>query len=319
MKSVAGPPAASPHPARDTSPASADAVAGPNGAAAANLAVRTVNLSKEFGSVAALKGIDLVVPHGAIYGFIGANGAGKTTAIRILFGLASASSGYVEVLGHRRGELPATPIPGLAYLPDAPNLSPWMSADETLIFLAGLSGVPEDIAAEKAPGVLRFVGLDRVRHASIGGFSRGMKQRLGIACALIGEPQLLILDEPTSALDPLGRSDLLSIISQLRGVATVIFSSHFLADVEHVCTHIGMLDRGELLMQGELAEIMNRHAAPISRIHLDIPTEQIPHVTAGLNRYLSEEHIDARLSVTGSTLQEIYEAHTAKRAQEGPR
>lgn len=198
-----------------------------------DLIVSTSDLTKVYGRHRVLERINLQMPSGAIYGFIGANGAGKTTTIRILLGLISASSGSATVLGHQRGSLPAKPIGGIAYLPDVPNLSPWLRGKDALITLAQLSDVPKDLAAGRANSLLDLVGLKGVQ-SKVGGYSRGMKQRLGIASALIGNPRLLVLDEPTSALDPMGRADVLAIIRALRGKASVLFSSHLLGDVQMV-------------------------------------------------------------------------------------
>ncbi|MDO5048290.1 MAG: ABC transporter ATP-binding protein [Actinomycetaceae bacterium] len=218
-------------------------------------ALTTTNLCKTYGKHEVLRDVNLRVPTGAVYGFVGANGAGKTTTIRILLGLARATSGSATVLGVQRGSLPPTPVEGVSYLPDVPNISPWLSPKDALISFARLEGTSADVASGRADDLLDLVGL---RHASgkVGSFSRGMKQRLGIAASLITAPRLLILDEPTSALDPMGRADVLSIIRELSGHATVMFSSHILGDVEKVSTHIGLLHRGRLLAQGRLEELL---------------------------------------------------------------
>ena len=155
------------------------------------LAIKTVELSKSYGDKQILKGINLAVPKGACYGFIGANGAGKTTTIRILLGLASATGGQVEVLGQSRGHLPARPIAGLSYLPDVPQLSPWLGPKDALIMLAQLSDLEREQAAEQANDLLDLVGL-RAARGKIGNFSRGMKQRLGIAAALVGDRKSVV-------------------------------------------------------------------------------------------------------------------------------
>lgn len=236
------------------------------------LAISTHNLSKSFHHHVVLQDLNLAVPTGSVYGFIGANGAGKTTTIRILLGLSAATAGSARILGVSRGTLPPQPTAGVAYLPDVPALNPWMTARETLIFLGQISGVPADLAADRASGLLELVGLKNA-HNKIGGFSRGMKQRLGIASTLIGAPQLIILDEPTSALDPLGRADVLALIRDLRDHATVFFSSHLLGDVQQVCTHVGILDSGRLLAQGSLPELLDRFTPPTSTLQLRAPSE----------------------------------------------
>ncbi|WP_253281042.1 ABC transporter ATP-binding protein [Arcanobacterium phocae] len=230
-------------------------------------AISTTDLNKTYGINRVLSDVNLKVPYGSIYGFIGANGAGKTTTIRILLGLAAATSGKAQVLGTERDTLPPTPLPGVSYLPDVPNLSPWLKARDALITLARLDGISSDIAAERANDLLDLVGLKNAP-GKVGTFSRGMKQRLGIAAALVNAPKLLILDEPTSALDPLGRVNLLAIMSELAEHVTVMFSSHILSDVENICTHIGILHHGKLLAQGPLPSLLD--GSPKTNEHLEI-------------------------------------------------
>lgn len=256
------------------------------------LAISTHNLSKSFHKHQVLHDLNLEVPRGSIYGFIGANGAGKTTTIRILLGLSAATSGSAHILGVPRGTLPARPIPGVAYLPDVPALNPWMDPQETLIFLGQLSGVPEDLAAERATSLLNLVGLAHAR-GTIGGFSRGMKQRLGIAATLIGVPDLIILDEPTSALDPLGRADILALIRDLRDHATVFFSSHVLGDVQQVSTHVGILHGGRLIAQGGLAELLDRFTPPISTLQIRASSEIVATAEQVISQALKDAGIRA--------------------------
>ncbi|XCB29133.1 ABC transporter ATP-binding protein [Arcanobacterium hippocoleae] len=220
-----------------------------------DLAVATRDLSKSFGKHRVLNSINLQVPKGSCYGFVGANGAGKTTTLRILAGLAAASSGSATVLGAEHGKLPVKPVPGVSYLPDVPQISPWLGAKDALITLARLSGITPDLAAERSGELLNLVNLNRAP-GRVGSFSRGMKQRLGIAAALIGAPKLLLIDEPTSALDPIGRADVLALLRELTGDVTIIFSSHILTDVANVSTHVGILHRGNLLAQGPLEELL---------------------------------------------------------------
>lgn len=273
-------------------------------------AIITENLSKSFGSHQVLHEVNLRVPENSIYGFIGANGAGKTTAIRILLGLSAATAGSATILGQQRGKLPSTPVPGVAYLPDVPAMNPWMKPAEALVFLGELSGVDRHVAIERAPELLDLVGLRRAR-GRIGGFSRGMKQRLGIAAALIGAPRLLIMDEPTSALDPLGRADVLAVLRELHGKATVLFSSHLLTDVQQVCTHIGMLDAGRLIAQGSLREILDLSApGATATFALTMNTRQAETTARVVQNALDQAHLSATLQRQPATLQSIYEQLT---------
>lgn len=270
------------------------------------LAIKTTELSKSYKDKQILKGINLAVPTGACYGFIGANGAGKTTTIRILLGLASASSGQVEVLGHSRGRLPARPVAGVSYLPDVPHLSPWLGPKDALIMLAGLAGLEREQAAEQANDLLDLVGL-RAARGKIGNFSRGMKQRLGIAAALVGAPKLLILDEPASALDPMGRADVLAILRQLKGRATVLFSSHQLSDVQGVCTHVGILHDGKLRAQGRLADLLEEAAAKGERtFSVRIAAEQVER----FKQRMQQDFPTAQIGAGEEALQNAYEYFT---------
>lgn len=214
--------------------------------------METFALTKSFGQALALNAVSLAVPSGSVYGFLGRNGAGKTTAIRILLGLARATSGRAEILGAPHTDPAARARVG--YLPDVPGFYPWMTAPEALRFAASLYRLPRSAAEERVEALLDLAGLSGVPQR-VGGFSRGMTQRLGIAQALVNAPDLLILDEPTSALDPLGRRDVLSMIRSLAGRTTVMFSTHLLGDVEQVCDHVGILDHGVLRAQGSLTDV----------------------------------------------------------------
>ncbi|WP_296137687.1 ABC transporter ATP-binding protein [uncultured Tessaracoccus sp.] len=274
-----------------------------------DLAIETRGLTKRFGRVEAVRDLDLHVPTGSVYGLIGANGAGKTTTIRILLGFAAATAGTATVLGLRRGTLPPEPSPDIAYLPDVPELSPWMRPRDALRFLASLSGVPRDVASDRAAELLDLVGL-RGAVGRVGGFSRGMRQRLGIAAALVGRPRLLVLDEPTSALDPFGRADTLAIVRQLRGHCTVVFTSHLLGDVEAVCDHVGMLHQGQLLAEGPTDELLTTHAAPTSSLRIEVPTSELRPVRDDVLALLADRGLPARADVEHASLQDVY-AHLA--------
>ncbi|ALU21284.1 ABC transporter ATP-binding protein [Corynebacterium pseudotuberculosis] len=262
------------------------------------LAVQTQNLSKYYGDVAVVDDLSMSVPEGSIYGFIGSNGAGKTTTIRILLGFAAASSGSATVLGLPRGTLPSEPSPQIAYLPDVPRFAAWMKPIDALIYLGRISGVEPDLAVDRAHDLLDLVGLSGAR-GSVGGFSRGMSQRLGIAASLIGAPRLLVLDEPTSALDPIGRADVLAIIKQLRGQVTVLFTSHLLADVQNVCDHVGLLHKGKLVLEGELQDVLATHRSATT--YLRLPGDKAL-------RDALERQLGIPVTIESSTLQDVYEA-----------
>ncbi len=224
--------------------------------------VRTRELVKQYGSTTALSGVDLDVPAGSVYGLVGPNGAGKTTLLGILAGLRSPTSGTVDI---------AVPPTSVAVLPDTPQFEPWLTAAEVVDLARTLAG------SRSEPGyvaeVLETAGLADTADRPVGGFSRGMLQRLGVAATVVTRPALLMLDEPSSALDPMGRREILDLVTALRGEATVLFSSHILGDVQEVCDTVGVLRTGELLYQGPLSDLLVGAATPAYRVRLHPPAD----------------------------------------------
>jgi len=223
-------------------------------------AIELRGLTKRFGDAIALDGVDLVVRPGMVFGFLGRNGAGKTTALRILSGLARPTAGTAHVLGHDVERATDAVRARIGFLPDVPGFYPWMTAREYLEFAGRLFGLDKATLDARATALLEMAGLASVT-TRVGGFSRGMKQRLGIAQALINAPSLLMLDEPTSALDPIGRREVLEMVASLRGRTTVFFSTHILADVERVCDAVAILERGRVVASAGVAELTARATA----------------------------------------------------------
>jgi len=221
-------------------------------------AIRTTGLTKVYGEKHALDSVDLVVEEGSIFGFLGPNGAGKTTTLRILTGLARPTSGSVQILGHDVASAGNSVRAQIGFLPDVPGFYEWMTAPEFLRFAGGLFGIGRRVLDERLGVLLDLAGLSDVK-TKIGGYSRGMKQRLGVAQALINAPRLLLLDEPTSALDPMGRKDVLDMLTSLRGRTTVFFSTHILADVERVCDTVAILDHGRVAAQAPIDDLKARY------------------------------------------------------------
>jgi ABC-2 type transport system ATP-binding protein len=221
-------------------------------------AIEISGLTKVYGDARALDGVDLEVPEGAVFGFLGPNGAGKTTTLRILTGLASPTAGTARILGHDVVSASSAVRAEIGYLPDVPGYYDWMTADEFLRFAGGLFGLGGSALEERIEVLLGLAGLTGAS-TRVGGYSRGMKQRLGVAQALINAPRLLMLDEPTSALDPIGRKEMLEMIASLRGRTTVFFSTHILADVERVCDRVAILDRGRVVTSSTMAELKGRY------------------------------------------------------------
>ncbi|MCL3863292.1 ABC transporter ATP-binding protein [Actinotalea sp. K2] len=221
-------------------------------------AIRTSALTKSYGRELVVDALDLDVEEGSIFGFLGPNGAGKTTTLRLATGLARPTSGSIRILGQDVAAVGSAVRSEIGFLPDVPAFYGWMTAPEFLRFAGGLFGMSGAALRERTEMLLDLAGLTDVT-SRIGGFSRGMKQRLGIAQALINAPRLLLLDEPTSALDPMGRKDVLDMITALRGRTTVFFSTHILGDVERVCDTVAILDHGRLVTQASIHELKARH------------------------------------------------------------
>lgn len=225
------------------------------------------HLSKSFGEFQALRDLHLHVNKGEIYGFIGRNGAGKSTTMNIIAGLSKADQGSCMVNGLDVTSIQHPSDLKLGYLPENPNFQGWLTAEETLMFLADPK---RSDAKARIEYLLSWVGLSEARRRRVGGFSRGMKQRLGLACALMHDPELIILDEPSSALDPEGRSDILALIKDLKKQGkTIILSTHILSDVERVCDRIGLIHEGKMILEKDLESLMNDHNKPILDIEFE--------------------------------------------------
>jgi ABC-2 type transport system ATP-binding protein len=226
--------------------------------------VETRGLTKVYGETRALDGVDLRVQSGGVYGLVGPNGSGKTTLLSILAGLRRPTGGEV-----RLGIAPEQ----VAILPDTPQFEPWLSAREVVDLARNLCA--PHLPTSRVEEVLTEAGLADAIDRRVGGFSRGMLQRLGLATTFVAHPRLLILDEPCSALDPAGRRDVLDLVKRLGREATVLFSSHILSDVEQVCDTVGIMRRGRLLYQGTLEELLVGHAVPAYRLSVRTPSEPL--------------------------------------------
>ena len=230
------------------------------------LAIECRGLTKRYGTVLALDGLNLEVPRQVVFGFLGPNGAGKTTTMKILAGLIAPSAGEARIAGRRVSREDPAARRSVDYLPEEPAFYGWMTPREYLMFVGGLLGLSGPEARRRADELLELVDLRDAARRRIGGFSRGMRQRLGIAQALVGRPEVLLLDEPSSALDPLGRRDVLALIERLADETTVFMSTHILADVERVCQQVAIIAEGRLLAQAGKEELRQRYAAPVFEI-----------------------------------------------------
>ncbi len=267
------------------------------------LAVR--GLRKRYGSIEALKGVDLEVGEGELVGLLGPNGAGKSTLVKIAVGLVRPSGGEAEVAGARAGSRPARAA--LGYLDELFRFPGWYTADEVLELHQQLAGSRGGAAERKR--LLELVALSDATQRRVDGMSKGMQQRLGIAQALVGEPRLLLLDEPTSALDPVGRRTVRLLLEELRtqGVS-VLLNSHLLSEIELVCDRVTILLAGEVVAAGTPAELSRPRGV---EVETDDGVQMIPGATREDTPRLVAEAVAAGRRVYGvrvltSTLEETY-------------
>ncbi len=222
---------------------------------AARPVIDVVDLRKRYGRVEALAGLTMTVGPGEVFGFLGPNGAGKTTTVKLLLGLARPSGGRGTLLGAPLGDREARRRVG--YLPELFRFQPWLRGREVLALHADLIGLPSVGRAKTFDDTLELVGLADRAGTAVGGFSKGMQQRLGLGVALLGDPALVILDEPTSALDPIGRMDVRGILRTAKDRGAAIFlNSHLLSEVEQVCDRIAIVDHGVVVAEGSLASVL---------------------------------------------------------------
>ncbi|HET7027057.1 MAG TPA: ABC transporter ATP-binding protein [Candidatus Limnocylindrales bacterium] len=235
-------------------------------------AIETTELAKTYGSTVALAALSMRVERGEVFGFLGPNGAGKTTAVKLLLGLARRTGGTGSVLGAPLGDRRIRAKIG--YLPEQFRYQPWLRADEVIDFHRRLSGVSASDPRTATPTLLASVGLASRRNDHVGTFSKGMQQRLGLAVALVGSPDLVVLDEPTSALDPVGRSEVRVLVRAIadRG-ATVFLNSHLLTEVERVCDRVAIVDRGRIVAAGRPDDLVEDSGVRIVVSGLDAPAD----------------------------------------------
>lgn len=218
----------------------------------ASPAISARGLVKHFGTIRAIDGLDLEVPRGSAFGFIGENGAGKTTFIKLLLGICRPSEGCVEVLGQSPDDVRVRRRIG--YLPERLSLPPAFSPRRFLESVGRLKGLSAKERHDQIPRVLSRVGLaEEAWDRRTAGFSKGMRQRTGLAAALLGDPELLVLDEPTDGIDPMGRARIREVIREAaRGGATIFLNSHLLAETERICDHVAIVSKGRVVRAGPL-------------------------------------------------------------------
>ncbi|RKP51552.1 ABC transporter ATP-binding protein [Cohnella endophytica] len=219
-------------------------------------------LTKRFGANAAVDGLSFAISQGRCMALLGPNGAGKTTTLKMLSGLLEPSSGTIRFIGEARADIRES----IGYLPQYPSFFNWMSGKEFLEFTAKLARIPAKEAASRAKELLERVGLKDAAKRKISGYSGGMKQRLGLAQAVIHRPKLLILDEPVSALDPQGRREVMELLKEMKRETTILFSTHILHDAEEISDDVMIMDRGHIVVEGDLQQLMRDHGKPQIRI-----------------------------------------------------
>ncbi|WP_141502731.1 ABC transporter ATP-binding protein [Paenibacillus luteus] len=227
-------------------------------------------LSKSFGAVRAVSNIDFTIREGHCVALLGPNGAGKTTTIRMITGLLKQTSGKMEFQGAAEGVHYRSLI---GYLPQSPSFYSWMTGSEYLIYAGQLCGLSAATAKLRAKALLERVGISGAAKRRIGSYSGGMKQRLGLAQALVHQPKLLVMDEPVSALDPLGRKEVLELLRELKQETTVLFSTHVLHDAEVLCDDVIIIRNGQVALQGAIDRIRENHRKPT----IELQVEQDEH------------------------------------------
>jgi len=253
-------------------------------------AISIENLSKYYKNVKALDNLTLEIPENVVFGFLGPNGAGKTTTVKLLTGFSRPTSGKAFVSGEEIGNDNLNLRSKTGLLPDVPTFYDWMSGREFLYWVGELFHLPKPEIKTRTEELLQLVELEKAANRRIGGYSRGMKQRLGIAQALFNRPKVLFLDEPTSALDPIGRRDVLTLIKRLKQEATIFMSTHILADVERVCDMVAIVNRGKLVLVSTVEALREKYAHSIFDMEFLEDSanfaEQLKHIS-----YLSEPEI----------------------------
>ncbi|WP_379162988.1 ATP-binding cassette domain-containing protein [Paenibacillus sp. sgz5001063] len=224
--------------------------------------LRVSNLRKVYGQHSSVDGISFDIEAGRCVALLGPNGAGKTTTLRMLAGLLQPTSGSVSFEGGKVMDYRSL----LGYLPQSPAFYSWMSGQEYVVFAAKLCGIASREAGRLAADVLEKVGLKDACRRKIAGYSGGMKQRLGLAQALVHRPRLLLLDEPVSALDPIGRREVIELLRGIREETTIIFSTHVLHDAEEICDDIILMNHGLIAEQGALSRLRSQYSLPVIRL-----------------------------------------------------
>ncbi len=261
-------------------------------------AIRTVGLTKSFGSHNAVDAIDLQVPKGSIFGFLGPNGSGKTTTIRMLMGLANISSGDVCLLGYKVPDEIGKALPKVGALVEGPAFYPYLSGRDNLIRFDSADRYADPATrSARVDAALAKVGLTQAEGKKVHAYSLGMKQRLGIANALLQPRELLVLDEPTNGLDPQGTREVRNLIRLLASEGITIFiSSHLLVEIEQICTHLAVMSQGKIVAQGSVEELSQAEILSLNLITAQTALAIDGLKSLGINALVEGEHITATVA-----------------------
>jgi ABC-2 type transport system ATP-binding protein len=255
-------------------------------------AIRCENLTKRYGTVTALDSLTLEVPENSIFGFLGPNGAGKTTTVKLLMGMSRATAGRAWVDGEEVAADTPAMRSHIGFLPDVPNFYNWMTGAEFLTFVGNLHNLSAADNASRCKELLELADLEKSAKRKIGGYSRGMKQRLGLAQALMNRPRVLFLDEPCSALDPMGRRDVLNLILKLKESTTIFMSTHILSDVERVCDSLAVINKGRLITTSTVSGLHERFALSSFELEFEEDPAELAARIAGLPWVIKVERIE---------------------------
>jgi len=255
-----------------------------------DLAIETQHLRKEYGSNVAVKDLTLQIPQGEVFGFLGPNGAGKSTTVKMLLDLVRPTNGAVKLFGQSPGKPRVRAKVG--FLPEHFRFHEWLRASEFLMFHGKLYGMSTTDLKKRIPELLGLVGLTDSAHMRLSKFSKGMLQRIGLAQAMLNQPELIFLDEPTSGLDPLGRRLVRDIIRRLKARGTTIFlNSHFLSEVEITCDRVAFIKAGQIVRIDTMADLLNQGTEVVLRVDRLKP-----------ELWTRLEHLGTQLQVNGSTV-----------------
>jgi len=230
------------------------------------------NVTKTYKGKIAVNNFSMELQSGECVGLIGPNGAGKSTIIKVISDIINANSGEVLLNGNKISQMKRE----IGYLPQYPNFFNWMTARETLAFMGELSGIPKEELIKSIPEILIKVGLKGEENSKVGTFSGGMKQRLGIAQALLHNPSFIVMDEPVSALDPIGRREVLNLIEEIKKDTTILLSTHILSDAEEICERFVVIKNGTKIEDTTITELLNRNSE--NKINVEITAKDQPWI-----------------------------------------